>query len=502
MSRSAPWFGVFVLALIFLGNNCAEARIGGSIYIAKRGAMAMRQILKKTNSDRPEKNASDRKKKRSRPPSSLEGGNGAADNRAAVSSAAAVSSSSSSIMQCNTEAQQAIIIDYDTGDVLFAKQPQEKCVPSSMTKLMTIYLLFEALADGRIHLDDELVVSERAQKMKGSRSFFEAGSTVKLEDVIRSIIVHSGNDGCVVFTEKFSGDEDAFAAEMNQKAEEFGLKNTNFVNSTGLPDPDHYSSVEDIALLSKRLLTDFPQFYHYFSEKTFTANGITQENRNTLLGNSLNVDGLKTGFTNNGGYGVAISAQKDGKRLILVINGCKSSRSRAREASRLLAMGFSEFVSLKIADLAIPVGTVDVSVGKKDKVGLFVKKPIVISIPKRYRRSLIVELNVPSSIPAPLATGTKVGGLTYRYGNFVSAKYDLFINESIERLSFFERIMLFMTNLFSSKKSTSRAAPLPIGLKPPKLNHNVGNVEKLPSPPPLPLGLDQPIAKEFHATTR
>jgi D-alanyl-D-alanine carboxypeptidase (penicillin-binding protein 5/6) len=523
MSKSAAWFNVFVLVSVFLCNDCKGVMEGKAASIVKRGALAAKQQTKKLNFTGQEENASVKKKKKFQHGFSEQNANdvgafGKGDlsyrrnslqqkdknsvhkldgknvdvgaTGPGVQDVASLPADSSSVMQCTTEAQQAIVVDYDTGEVLYAKQPHEKCIPSSMTKLMTIYLLFEALTSGHIHLEDELPVSERAQQTEGSKSFFEAKKIVKLEDIIRSIIVHSGNDGCVVFAEKLSGDEEAFAAEMNQKAEELGLKDTHFVNSTGLPNPNHYASVSDIAVLTRRLIADFPQFYHYFAEKTFTANGITQENRNTLLGNSLNIDGLKTGFTKSGGYGMAISAQKDGKRLIAVINGCKSNKIRMREANRLLAMGFKEFITLKIADPAVAMGKVDVSVGKKDKVDLFANEAIVVSLPRRHRKSLVIELNVPGPIPAPIAAGTKLGEFTYRYGNFTSAKYNLFAHEFIEKLNFLERVVLFTKNLFSVEKSASQLAPPPIGLKLP--HSNGGNTEK--SLPPLPQH-NQAIAK-------
>ncbi|MDR1335176.1 MAG: D-alanyl-D-alanine carboxypeptidase, partial [Holosporaceae bacterium] len=415
--KSVSWFSIFAVPFVFLCSDCA-GKVGAAISIAKRGAIASKQFARKTNSSRSEEKAAAYRGEKTSQHSSAEN----VVNNTEVQE----KETSSSTIQYNTEARQAIVMDCDTGEVLFAKQQDEKCVPSSMTKLMTIYLLFEALVDGRIHLDDKLPVSEKAQRIGGSKSFFETKNSVSLEDIIRSIVVHSGNDGCIVFAEKLSGDEDAFAAEMNQKAQELGMKNTNFLNSTGLPNPDHCASVSDLALLTRRLIADFPQFYHYFSEKTFTYNSITQESRNTLLGNSLNVDGLKTGFTKDGGYGIAISAKKDGKRLIAIVNGCRSNKVRLREANRLLAMGFKEFITIKIADPAIASGKFAVSAGKRNNIDLFVKEPIVPSIPKRHRKSLIIELNVQEPIPAPITAGTKLGELTYKYHKFISKKYALF----------------------------------------------------------------------------
>ncbi|MDR0678504.1 MAG: D-alanyl-D-alanine carboxypeptidase [Holosporaceae bacterium] len=344
-------------------------------------------------------------------------------------------------------AKQAILIDYETGDCLFKKCADEPCVPSSMTKLMTLYLLFSAISSDRIKLDDEFPVSEAAQKIKGSRSFLQAGTMVKVEDLIRSVVVHSGNDACIVVAEGMAGDVEAFAEEMNEKAKEFGLKNTNFVNPTGMPDEEHFSSVRDLAIRSRRIISDFPQFYHYFSEKTFTINSITQQNRNTLLGNSLNVDGLKTGKTNSGGYGIAASASNDGKRLIVVVNGCKTSRARATDANRLLALGFKEFTPLKIAEAGKQISQVSVWLGLKDKVGLCPHEDIVATMPKKYKNQLKVEIKFMEPVEAPVALGAKLGELVYRYGNVTSQKYDLFAQESIGRANFFQRAKLSLKHL-------------------------------------------------------
>lgn len=335
-------------------------------------------------------------------------------------------------------AKQSIVMDFDTGEILSEKCMNETCAPSSMTKLMTIYLVFEALEDGRLRLNDELPVSENAQSKEGSRSFFEEGSLVRVEDLIRSIIIHSGNDACVVVAEKLAGDESAFAVLMNEKAKEFGLKNTHFVNSTGLPDDAHYSTMYDLAVIAKHVIADFPKYYHYFSEKTFTANGITQQNRNTLIGNSLNIDGLKTGHTNSGGFGIVVSGKKDGKRLIAVVNGCSSGKARVIEANKILAAGFSEYVPIKIANRDVPIATATVDLGERDKVNLYVDEDITASVPKKYRQSMVIGINVKEPILAPILSGSKIGVLTYKYGSFTSKEYSLFVHEPVAKLNVFE----------------------------------------------------------------
>lgn len=359
-----------------------------------------------------------------------------------------------------TPPKQSIVMDFDTGEMISGVNVNEVCTPSSMTKMMTLYLVFEALTEGSLHLDDELPVSENAGSQEGSRSFFEAGSLVKVEDLIRSMIVHSGNDACVVVAERIAGDEAAFAELMNEKAKQFGLKNTHFVNSSGLPHADHYSTVEDLAVISRHLIADFPQYYHYFSEKTFTANGITQHNRNTLLGNALNVDGVKTGHTNAGGYGIVISGHKNGKRLIAVVNGCTSEKVRSTEVNKILAMGFNEYVPVKIATQNVPIATAAVEFGKKEKMNLYTNEDIAVSIPKKYRQSLVIGINVKEPVLAPVLAGAKVGTLTYKYGGFTSKEYDLFAHEPIAKLNFAEIIIQRIKSWFNKKPG----AETPIGI--------------------------------------
>ncbi|MDR2781285.1 MAG: D-alanyl-D-alanine carboxypeptidase [Holosporaceae bacterium] len=361
-------------------------------------------------------------------------------------------------------AEQAISIDFETEDCLFEKNGHLRCAPSSMTKLMTLYIVFSAVGSGRIKLCDEFPVSEQAQKMTGSRSFFQAGTMAKVEDLIKSIAVHSGNDACIVIAEGLAGDVAAFVEEMNEKAKEFGLQNTHFTNPAGLPNDDHFSSVHDIAIISKRLISDFPQFYHYLSEKVFTVNSITQHNRNTLLGNSLNVDGLKTGKTDAGGYGISISAKNDGKRLVVVVNGCKTAKARAADASKLLALGFKEFIPMKIAEAGQTISEVSILFGVKEKVGICAHENITVSVPKKYKDSLSVEIKVNEPVEAPIVLGAKLGELTYKYGNFTFKSYDLFACESVEKVNIFQRGIIMLKRLFLGNKNGEHVEK-PVGIK-------------------------------------
>lgn len=358
--------------------------------------------------------------------------------------------------------KQSIVMDFDTGEIISEVNSNERCTPSSMTKIMTLYLVFGALAEGKLHLDEELPVSEKAKNQEGSRSFFEAGSLVSVQDLILSMIVHSGNDACVVVAEKLAGDEDAFATMMNEKAEQFGLKDTHFMNSTGLPNEEHYSSVHDLAIISRHIIADFPEYYHYFAEKTFTANGITQHNRNTLLGNSLNIDGLKTGHTNAGGFGIVISGKKDEKRLIAIVNGCKSEKARAIEANKILAMGFNEYIPVKIAKKDAPIAMAAVQFGKRDKINLYTDEDITALIPKKYRQSLVVGINIKEPIPAPILAGAKVGTLTYKYGHHSSKEYELFAHEPVSKMNMVEIVICKIKTWFNNKKSNTEMPGLAV----------------------------------------
>lgn len=336
------------------------------------------------------------------------------------------------------DAKQAVLIDFDTGDVLYDKNSEKRCAPSSMTKLVTLYLLFSALRDGYIKKDDEFFVSRAAQKMEGSRSFLREGTRIKIEDLIRSIIVHSGNDACVVVAEGLSGDSSVFVEEMNRKAVEFGLTNTHFTNPTGLTNKNHYSTVHDLAVIAQRLIKDFPEYYHYFSEKVFTISGITQRNRNTLLGNSLNVDGLKTGHTDAGGFGLVASTIRNGKRLISVVNGCSSEKSRCVASNNLLILGYREFSNLQAIKAGVPVEKLKIWLGNKPEIDVCTHEDINIMVPRRFLSELKIEAKMKEPLEAPVSLGAKVGELSYRYGNFVSKKYDLFACQEVRKANFFE----------------------------------------------------------------
>ena len=266
-----------------------------------------------------------------------------------------------------TTAAQGVLYDYESKSTIFEKNIDEPMSPSSMSKIMTIYYLFKKIHEGEISLEDKFLVSKKAWKKGGSKMFVNVNSEVKVEDLIRGIIVQSGNDACIVVAEAISGSEELFAKELNELGKEIGLKNSNFTNSTGWPDPEHLMTVNDLLTLTIRTIEDFPDLYHYYAEKEFTFNDIKQINRNPLLFNNTGADGLKTGHTSLGGYGIVATVKKNDRRLILVLNGIKSNRSRSKESKRLINIGFKQFNNILVANEGDELIDIPVWGGKKKK---------------------------------------------------------------------------------------------------------------------------------------
>lgn len=315
-------------------------------------------------------------------------------------------------MAMETTARQALLLDLDTHTVLLAKNPDEPMPPSSMSKLMTLYVVFQHLKDGRIKLGDKLMVSEKAWRMQGSKTFVPVGGEVTVEDLIRGVAVQSGNDACIVLAEGLKGSEEAFAREMNRLAQEIGLKRSHFVNATGWPDEQHVMSARDLALLAERLISDFPEYYHYFAEKEFTYHKITQPNRNLLLASNLGVDGLKTGHTEAAGYGITLSAKDpQGRRLLLVLNGLKKEKERAAEGDRLLRYGFREFETVTLLRKGQAAGDAPVWFGQQATVALAAAEDIRLTLPAGRAKDMRVQLVYDSPIPAPVMADARVAEL-------------------------------------------------------------------------------------------
>jgi D-alanyl-D-alanine carboxypeptidase (penicillin-binding protein 5/6) len=309
-----------------------------------------------------------------------------------------------------------------------------------MSKLMTLYVVFERLKNGSLKMTDEFPVSVKAWKTEGSRMFTPVGSRIKVEDLLHGIIIQSGNDACVVMAEGLAGSEEAFADLLNKKAREIGLTHSTFKNSTGLPDPDHKMTARDIAILSERLIRDFPEYYGLFGGKNFSFNEIRQGNRNPLLYKSLGVDGLKTGHTSEAGYGLAASAERNGRRLVLVVTGLKSMNERSQESERLLEYGYREFGTYKLFAAGDKVDQANVWLGQAASVPLTVAKPLAVTMPKRLRPQLQVKLEYTGPLAAPVVKGAEVGKIVVTVPEWKTFDLPVVAGESVERLGTMGRI--------------------------------------------------------------
>ena len=309
-----------------------------------------------------------------------------------------------------TTAKQAIIIDYETGTVLFEKNADEQTPTSSMSKVMTMYLVFEALKKGDLSLNDTLLVSEKAWKKGGSKMFVEVGKKIKVEDLIRGVIIQSGNDATIVLAEGLAGSEDVFAQALNRTAKELGMNNSNFKNASGWPDPDHYSTARDLATLGTAIIKNFPEYYGYYSEKSFEFNGISQSNRNPLLSLNIGADGIKTGHTDDGGYGLMASGKsEDGRRVVMVLNGMASKAERKSESARLMQWALKSFKTISLFKDETAIATAPVYLGSNTSVPLAAKEAVRFIAPKIFSSDLKVEVHYDSPLKAPVIQGQEVG---------------------------------------------------------------------------------------------
>jgi D-alanyl-D-alanine carboxypeptidase (penicillin-binding protein 5/6) len=336
--------------------------------------------------------------------------------KALLGAAALTSLAGAAAAQPQTSASHAILLDYDSGEVLFCKNCDQQMPPSSMSKLMTVELVFQRLKDGRLKPEDTFHVSEGAwrqgQKTNESKMWVAVNSDISVDNLLKGIIVQSGGDACVVVAEAIGGTEAAFAEMETARGKEIGLANSHFVNSSGLPDPGQYMSAEDHAKLAAQVIRTYPDYYAYFKIPDFTWSNIKQPNRNTLVDENIGVDGLKTGHTDAAGYGITASALRDGRRLILVINGMKSERERISEARRLLDLGYREFKSYQLLAAGDAVGEAELWHGAKKKVALMVKDPVRVLMPVNGRKDMKVTLHYDGPLRAPIAAGQQVGTIT------------------------------------------------------------------------------------------
>ena len=343
-----------------------------------------------------------------------------------------------------TDAKQAIIIDHDTGIVLFEKDARRPMPPASMTKIMTAYMVFDALERGDIQEDTLLTVSEEAWRRGGVQSgsstmFLELGSEVPVIDLIRGVIIQSGNDACIVLAEGLAGSEDAFARRMTQRAREMGLQTATFRNATGWPDEAHEISALDLATLSRDLITRFPDRYSIYSERSFTWNGISQGNRNPLLGRFTGADGIKTGSTSVSGYGLVGSAKRDGVRRTIVVNGLGSQSERVVVATDIMSAAFRDFDVLTLYQSGDEVGAIPVYMGQAEDVGVVVRDTIQLGFQRMDRDDIKARIDYMPA-PAPVEAGSKVAELIVTNGDEEVGRYPVYATDAVAQKGFFGRV--------------------------------------------------------------
>ncbi|MDJ0610355.1 MAG: D-alanyl-D-alanine carboxypeptidase family protein [Kiloniellales bacterium] len=346
-----------------------------------------------------------------------------------------------------TAAREALIVDTTTGAVLFERDSDVPMPPASMSKIMTIYLVFEALKDGRLTLDEKLPVSEKAWRMGGSKMFVAVNDEIRVEDLLRGVIVQSGNDACIVLAEGLAGSEEAFAGLMNDKARELGLDGSSFVNATGWPHPDQRMTARDLATLAQKTIENFPEYYGYYSETTFTWTDIRQGNRNPLLYKNMGADGLKTGHTEEAGYGLTGSATRKDRRLILVINGLNSMKQRSSESQKLLTWAFREFDNYALFKAGEQVEEAEVWLGESASVPLVLDQDVVVTLPRKARRKLSVSVRYDGPVPAPVAAGDQIATLVVTAPETEPVEVPLFAGAEVPKLGPFGRFTASLRQL-------------------------------------------------------
>ncbi|SCA55186.1 D-alanyl-D-alanine carboxypeptidase DacC [Candidatus Terasakiella magnetica] len=362
-----------------------------------------------------------------------------------LTTAFAASLMASTSFAIDTTAREAFMVDVKTGHVLLEKDADVSMPPASMSKLMTLYLVFERLKDGRLTLDDKFTVSERAWRKGGAASgsstmFLEPRQKVRVEDLIRGIIIQSGNDACIVVAEALAGSENNFAIEMTEKAAELGMENSTFANATGWPDPGQRMTARDLSILAKSLIEEYPEYYKFFAQKNFKYNGIRQSNRNPLLYKTMGADGLKTGHTSEAGYGLTSSAERKGRRLILVVNGLNSVRARSGESERLMEWGFREFNNYALFQKGEEVTRAELWLSDKQSVGLVIDQDVEVTLPRKSRRKMKVSVKYEGPIPAPVKQGQQLAKVVISAPDVKDIEIPLYAAEDAGRLGFVGRL--------------------------------------------------------------
>ena len=347
-------------------------------------------------------------------------------------------------------ANSYILLDFNSGHVLVESKPDLRVEPASITKVMTSYVVFTELASGNIKLDDLVDVSETAWRTGGSRMFIEPLMEVTVEQLLKGMVIQSGNDASVALAEHLAGTEEAFAGLMNHYAQQMGMTNSNFMNATGLPHEDHYTTARDVALLSVALIADFPDFYRWYSEKEYSFNNIRQHNRNNLLWRDPAVDGLKTGHTQAAGYCLAASAKRDGMRLISVVLGSNSESSRVSESQSLLNYGFRFFETVQLYKAGQELAQGKVWKGEGEQVGLGIRDELFVTIPRGRYDDLDAQVEMRPELIAPIAEGEEVGQISIRLEDKEITSRALIALESINEAGFFGRTWDGMSMWFDS----------------------------------------------------
>jgi serine-type D-Ala-D-Ala carboxypeptidase (penicillin-binding protein 5/6) len=347
------------------------------------------------------------------------------------------------------KARTAILQDYYSGEILYEKDPDRKIFPASMTKIMTAIIAFDLIKNGDLKLSDKFLVSENAWRLSESgysSMFIMVGDEISVENLLKGIIISSGNDACVALAEGIAGTEEEFSILMTTKAIEIGMLNTNFANSSGINNPDNLSTVKDIMIMSNYLIKNYPKFYKYFKKKEFTwdrtgGDPITQGNRNPLLYKNLGADGIKTGYLSYEKYSLAASIDKNGRRLIAVGSGFKSKRDRSRESSKLLTYGLTNYDLVNIAKAKQPVHKIDVWLGKEDFVHVYTNEDIYKTIKKTKKKLLKVTVKYNGPVEAPINKNEKIATLKVVYDNELIGEYDLFSSKDIKKVNFISRLI-------------------------------------------------------------
>ena len=340
----------------------------------------------------------------------------------------------------DSKARALLVMDYDSGTILLEKNADQPLPPASMSKLMTINMVFEALKEGRLGLTTKFRVSTKAWQMGGSKMFLKEGDSVSVEDLIRGVVVQSGNDACIVLAEGLAGTEAEFANRMTKRARQLGMTNSVFANSTGWPHPDHRMSARDLVFLAARLVREFPEYYPYFAEPSFTWEGIDQDNRNPLLTLGIGADGLKTGHTEEAGYGLVGSAAQDDRRVVFMLTGLSSVKERAIESERLASWAFREFQREVIVSKGTVVTQADVWLGQNNVVDLVASEDLEILVPYAVRDEIAAKVVYQGPIEAPIEAGAKIAELLVKVPGLSDRTFDLVAGQAVESGGFISRV--------------------------------------------------------------